>query len=74
MLLVIFSAPVCLLSFYLAFLCYRKSLYPHTVALTVVAVFMLLLTVGILGAGFLAGTTINDETTNHSSSAFSRAS
>jgi hypothetical protein len=74
MLLVIFSAPVCLLSFYLAFLCYRKSLYPHTIALTMVAVFMLLLTVGILGAGFLAGKTINDETTIHSSSTFSRAS
>lgn len=74
MLLVIFSAPVCLLSFYLAFLCYRKSLYPHTIALTMVAVFMLLLTVGILGAGFLAGKTINDETTIRSSSTFSRAS
>lgn len=74
MLLVIFSAPVCLLSFYLAFLCYRKSLYPHTIALTMVAVFMLLLTVGILGAGFLAGKTINDETTIYSYSTFSRAS
>ncbi len=61
MLLVIFSAPVCMLSFYLAFLCYRKSLYPHTIALTMLAVFMLLLTLGILAAGFLAGKTINDE-------------
>jgi len=67
-LLVIFSAPVCLLSFYLAFLCYRKSLYPHTIALTMLAVFMLLLTLGILAAGFLASKTINDEI------AFSRSS
>ena len=67
MLLVVFSAPVCLLSFYLAFLCYRKSLYPFTVALTLVAVFLLLLSLGILGAGFLAGKTINDETTFGSS-------
>jgi hypothetical protein len=50
-----------MLSFYLAFLCYRKSLYPHTIALTLLAVFMLLLTLGILAAGFLAGKTINDE-------------
>jgi len=73
-LLVIFSAPACLLSFYLAFLCYRKSLYPHTIALTMVAAFMLLLTLGILAAGFLAGKTINDETTFYPPSVLSRVS
>jgi len=50
-----------MLSFYLAFLCYRKSLYPHTIALSLLGVFMLLLTLGILAAGFLASKTINDE-------------
>ena len=50
-----------MLSFYLAFLCYRKSLYPHTIGLTLLGVFMLLLTLGILAAGFLASKTINDE-------------
>lgn len=61
MLFVLFSAPVCLLSFYLAFLCFRKALYPHTVVLTVIAVFMLLFTLGVLGAGFLANQAIQDE-------------
>ncbi|MDH3961698.1 MAG: hypothetical protein OET55_10580 [Desulfuromonadales bacterium] len=74
MLLVIFSAPICLLSFYLAFLCYRKSLYPHTIALTMLAVFMLLLTLGILAAGFLAGKTINDEIAFYYSSVLSHLS
>jgi hypothetical protein len=67
-LLVIFSAPVCLLSFYLAFLCYRKSLYPHTIALTLLAVFMLLFTLGVLAAGFLTSKTINDEIADSRSS------
>ena len=34
MLLVIFSAPACLLSIYLAFLCYKKARYQHTMVLT----------------------------------------
>jgi hypothetical protein len=73
-LLVIFSAPVCLLSFYLAFLCYRKSLYPHTIALGMLGAFMLLLTLGILAAGFFASKTINDEIAFSSSTILSRVS
>jgi len=63
-----------MLSFYLAFLCYRKCLYPHTIALTLLAVFMLLLTLGILAAGFLASKTINDEITFSRSSITSHVS
>jgi hypothetical protein len=39
-----------------------------------VAAFMLLLTLGILAAGFLAGKTINDETTFYPPSVLSRVS
>ena len=63
-----------MLSFYLAYLCYRKSLYPHTIALTMLAVFMLLLTLGILAAGLLASKTINDEITFSRSSILSHVS
>ena len=63
-----------MLSFYLAYLCYRKSLYPHTIALTMLAVFMLLLTLGILAAGLLASKTINDEITFSRSSILSQVS
>lgn len=62
MLLVIFSAPACLLSIYLAFLCYKKARYQHTMVLTLIALFMLLLTLGLLSAGFLAGLVIKVET------------
>ena len=61
-----------MLCFYLAFLCYRKALYPHTAALTLVAVFMLLLTLGILSAGFLATKVIKEETAFSSEGSFNQ--
>ena len=52
MLLIVFSAPACLLNFYLAYLCYRKAHYRHTLVLALIAVFMLFVTLGLLGAGY----------------------
>ena len=60
-LIVIFSAPACLLSFYLAYLCYRRARYPHALVLALVAVIMLVVTLGVLGAGYFAGQAIEVE-------------
>jgi hypothetical protein len=55
MMIVFFTAPLFFLCSYLAFLCFRKARYRHTVALTLVAAFMLVLTVGVLCALYLLG-------------------
>ena len=64
MLLVIFSAPACLLSFYLAYLCYRNACYRQTLALTLVAVLLLAFTLGMLGAGYFSGVALQEELAN----------
>ena len=56
MLLVIFSAPGCLLCGYLAILCYRRSFYPQALCLAGFSLVLLLLTVGLLGAGYFTTT------------------
>jgi len=55
MMIVVFSAPLFFLCSYLAFLCYRKALYQHFVALTLVATFMLVLTVSVLCGIYFLG-------------------
>lgn len=55
---VIFSAPTCLLSLYLAYLCYRQARYPHALVLVAIAVVMLAMTLGGLAAGLFAGRAI----------------
>lgn len=50
--MVILSAPLCLLCLYLAWLCYRQACYKHTLVLGLFAVLLLLITVGFIGAGY----------------------
>ena len=52
MMLVFLTAPACLLSFVLAYLCYKRAYYQHMLVLSVFAVCMLIVTVGILGVGY----------------------
>ncbi|MDT8440098.1 MAG: hypothetical protein RQ723_00380 [Desulfuromonadales bacterium] len=63
---VLVSGPLSLLSLYLAYLCYRQARYRHTLALALVALFMLLVSIGVVGAGYLTGVAIRAEiaTTN----------
>jgi len=55
MMIVIFSAPLFLLCSYLAFLCFRKARYQHSLALALVATFMLILTVSVLFCVYFLG-------------------
>jgi len=55
MVILIFSAPLFFLCSYLAFLCFRKALYPHFVVLSLVATFLLVLTVGVLFGVYVIG-------------------
>ncbi len=50
--MVLLTGPLCLLSFYLAYLCYRSAYYRHTLFLSLFAVFMLLITLGVVGASY----------------------
>lgn len=55
MMIVVFSAPLFLLCSYLAFLCFRKARYQHSVILALVATFMLVLTVSVLCGIYFLG-------------------
>ena len=48
MMIVVFSGPLFFLCSYLAFLCFRKALYQHSIVLGLVATFMLVLTVSVI--------------------------
>lgn len=61
MFMVFLTAPACLLSFYLAFLCYKRSFYRHTLILASFGICMLLVTVGILGFGYLVWAEMGEE-------------
>jgi hypothetical protein len=50
-----------MLCFYLAYLCYRHDLYQHTLVLTVIAVFTLVLSVTLIGAGYVMNEMIKTE-------------
>lgn len=52
MLMVILSAPLCLLCFYLAWLCYRRAFYRQALVLGGFALVFLLFTLGMLGASY----------------------
>ena len=73
MLLVILSAPGCLLSGYLALLCYRRNFYPQALCLAGTAVALLLLTIVLLGAGYFTATRFEEYSQNPSSAAHLRA-
>jgi hypothetical protein len=55
MMIVAFSAPLFLLCSYLAFLCFRKARYQHSVILALVATFMRVLTVSVLCGIYFLG-------------------
>ena len=55
MMIVIFSGPLFFLCSYLAFLCFRKARYQHSVALGLVATFMLALTVSVIFGMYFLG-------------------
>lgn len=61
MMMVFLTAPACLLSFFLAYLCYKRAYYRHMLVLSVFAVCMLLVTVGILGVGYFMWMEVNEE-------------
>ena len=61
MIFVFLTAPICILCFYLAFMCYRKAYYTHTVVLSLFAVFMLVITLGIIGVSYSAWNVIDEE-------------
>ena len=55
MMIVVFSGPLFFLCSYLAFLCFRKALYRHSVVLGLVATFMLVLTVSVIFGIYFLG-------------------
>ena len=61
MIFIFLTTPICILCFYLAFICYRKSYYQHTIVLSVFAVFMLVVTLGIIGISYSAWSVIDEE-------------
>lgn len=61
MIFVFLTAPICILCFYLAFICYRKAYYTHTFVLSLLAVFMLVITLGIIGISYSAWSVIDKE-------------
>lgn len=63
MMLVFLTGPACLLSFFLAYLCYRRTYYRHTVVLSLFAISMLLATIGILGFGYVVWMEMDEEFT-----------
>ena len=61
MMMVFLTAPACLLSIFLAYLCYQRAYYRHTIVLSVFAVCMLFVTVGILGIGYFMWAEMSEE-------------
>jgi len=61
MMIVFLTAPACLLSFFLAYLCYKRAHYRHSLVLSVFAVCMLLVTIGILGFGYFMWAEMNEQ-------------
>ncbi len=57
----VISGPAFLLCSYLAFLCYRKRFYQQTLALTLVAVLMLFVTLGVIWASYHTGLVVSQE-------------
>ena len=55
MMIVAFSAPLFILCSFLSFLCFRKARYQHSIALALVATFLLVLTVGVLFGLYVLG-------------------
>ena len=61
MMILLLSVPVFLLCSYLAYVCLKQAKFKHSVVLAMVAIFMLVLSLGILGAVYLLGTQISIE-------------
>ena len=61
MMMVFLTAPACLLSIVLAYLCYKRAYYRHMLVLSVFAICMLVVTVSILGVGYFMWMEMNEE-------------
>jgi hypothetical protein len=61
MAIIFLTVPGCLLSLYLAFLCYRKAFYKHALVLSMVAGFMLIVTLAVVVIGYSAWCVIDEE-------------
>lgn len=59
--IIVFSTPLFFLCTYLAYLCFKKSRYQHSLVLALVATFMLALTLGVLCTVYLLGMQISLE-------------
>lgn len=57
----VISGPAFLLCSYLAFLCYRQGRYRHTLTLTLVAMVMLFVTIGVIWASYHTGVILQRE-------------
>jgi hypothetical protein len=62
MMIVAFSVPLFFLCSYLAFLCFRKARYQHSIVLGLFATFMLVLTVSVLCGIYFLGIQMSLET------------
>lgn len=61
MAIIFLTIPGCLLSFYLAFLCYRKAYYTHALVLSMVAGFLLIVTLAVVVIGYSAWSVIDEK-------------
>ena len=61
MMMVFLTAPACLLSFFLAYLCYKRAYYRHMLVLSVFAVCMMVVTISILGVGYFMLAEMSEE-------------
>lgn len=57
----VISGPAFLLCSYLALLCYRQARYRHTLVLTLIAVLMLSVTLGVVWASYYTGLVLKRE-------------
>lgn len=52
MLIVILAIPVCLLAFYLTYLCYRRQYYKHSLVIGSMAIGLLLFVISMVSASY----------------------
>jgi hypothetical protein len=52
MLIVILAIPVCLLGFYLTYLCYQRQHYKHSLVIGGMAIGLLLFVISMVGASY----------------------
>ncbi|WP_303720219.1 hypothetical protein [Malonomonas rubra] len=60
--MLLLTGPICLLCFYLSFLCLRRKFHKHALVLGGVALFFLVLSLALIGAGYFTWLSLNAET------------